>query len=70
MLSEGGSACFLDVQKHHHIVGVHIELEVIVQDFLVAESRIGQQVLLHRFAQIVMLVRGDEILASREGTHL
>lgn len=75
MLPEGGSSCFLDVQKYHHIVGIHVELEVIVEDLLVAEPRIGQQILLHRFAQIVMFVAGDKFLvayhfASREGAYL
>lgn len=49
MTPERGAACLLDVQEDHHVVSVHIELEVVVQDLLIAQSWIGQQqlILLH-----------------------
>lgn len=75
VLPEGRSARLLDVQKHHHVVGVHVELEVIVEHLLVAEARIGQQVLLDRFAEVVMFEAGDQLLVGnhfppRQGAHL
>lgn len=69
MFAEGGAARFLDVQKHHHVVRVHVELEVIVQHLLVAEPRIGQQILLDRFAEVIVLVAGRQLgQAAAAGT--
>lgn len=45
MAAEGGAAGFLYMQKDHDVVAVHIELEVIVEHILVAESCIGNYVI-------------------------
>lgn len=46
MPAERSTACFLYVQEHHHVVCVNVELKVLVQHLLVAQSRIGQLLLL------------------------
>lgn len=57
MLAERCAARLLNMQKNHHIVCVHIELEVLVHYVLVTETRIGWLQLLSTL--VVMVSRGE-----------
>lgn len=51
--TERGAAGFLDVQKYHDIMRVHVELKVVFLDVFVAEAGV-QRHLLQRFAEIAL----------------
>ena len=54
MLAERGAARLLNVQKHHDVVRVHVKLEVVIDDIVVAEADVGLGCV-ERPAQIVEL---------------
>lgn len=64
MPAERSTACFLYVQEHHHVVCVNVELKVLVQHLLVAQSRIGQLLLLLLIDSVGRLVEAHLSLSA------
>ena len=71
MPAEGGAACLLDVEEHHHVgLAAHVEGEVVLEDVVVGDHVIGllEVHVVHVRGQVnFILLQQSFILCDEEG---